>query len=70
MGYGAEQVADLAATIRAVPADVVLIATPIDLRRLIDIAQPTQRVRYETQEIGRPTLADVLAPLLSTLREG
>ena len=70
MGYGAEQVADLAATIRAVPADVVLIATPIDLRRLIDIDQPTQRVRYETQEIGRPTLADVLAPLLSKVRQG
>ncbi len=60
MGYGAEQTEDLAETIRRTPADLVLIATPIDLRRLISIEKPALRVRYELQEIGAPTLADVL----------
>lgn len=60
MGYGAEQVADLEATIRRTPADVVLIATPIDLRRLITFDRPALRVRYELQEIGEPTLEAIL----------
>lgn len=60
MGYGGEQVRELEATINAVPVDLVLIATPIDLRRIIDIKHPTDRVRYELQEIGQPTLTDVL----------
>ena len=64
MGYGREQIRDLEETIRATPADLVVIATPIDLRRLIDIAQPAVRVRYELQEIGEPTLADVLREAL------
>jgi predicted GTPase len=64
MGYGREQVQDLEETIRATPADLVVIATPIDLRRLIDIKQPAMRVRYELQEIGEPTLADVLRDAL------
>jgi len=38
----------------------VIVATPIDLRRVVDIKHPTQRIRYELQEIGRPTVADVL----------
>ncbi len=41
----------------------MLIATPIDLRRILKIKQPTTRVRYELQEIGSPTLADVLQKL-------
>lgn len=61
MGYGRAQVAELEATINAVPCDVVLIATPIDLRRVVSIDKPAFRVRYELQEIGRPTLEDVLA---------
>jgi predicted GTPase len=60
MGYGEQQTAELAATISATPVDLVIIGTPIDLRRLIDIDVPSVRVRYELQEIGRPTLADVL----------
>ena len=60
MGYGAGQIADLEATIAATPADVVLVATPIDLRRLIDIEQPALRARYELQVIGEPTLDSVL----------
>jgi predicted GTPase len=61
MGYGAEQTRDLEATIARTPCDLVLVATPIDLRRVIAIQKPTQRVTYELQEIGRPDLPDVLA---------
>ena len=60
MGYGGQQVADLAETINNTPCDLVIIATPIDLRRVIEIHRPTQRVRYELQEIGQPNLVDVL----------
>ncbi len=61
VGYGDEQVKDLAATIRAVDCDAVLIGTPIDLRRMIDIAKPALRVLYNLQEIGEPNLNSVLA---------
>jgi predicted GTPase len=64
MGYSDEQTKELAETIENTPADLVLIASPIDLRRLIDIKKPAQRVRYELQEIGEPTLEDVLKDLL------
>lgn len=60
MGYGAEQIRELEETINAVPCDLVVVATPIDLRRVVQIRHPAQRIRYELQEIGRPTLADVL----------
>lgn len=60
MGYGAAQVADLEETVNNTPAELVLIATPIDLGRLIDIKVPSQRVRYELQEIGQPTLEGLL----------
>ena len=60
LGYGAKQIAELEATINAAPVDLVLIATPIDLRRIIKIKHPTVRVRYELKEIGQPTLADIL----------
>jgi predicted GTPase len=60
MGYGDKQVEELEATINAAPVDLVLIATPIDLRRLVAIKHPTDRVRYELQEIGQPTLREVL----------
>jgi predicted GTPase len=63
MGYSDAQIADLEATIRQVPAEVVLIATPIDLRRLLHIDQPALRVRYELQEIGEPTLFSSLQHL-------
>jgi predicted GTPase len=63
LGYGAEQTKDLEATIDRTPADLVLIATPIDLRRVLDLKKPAQRVLYELQEIGRPTLSDVLEKL-------
>ncbi|MFO3795719.1 MAG: cyclic 2,3-diphosphoglycerate synthase [Anaerolineales bacterium] len=60
MGYGAKQIQDLEETINRADADLVIIGTPIDLTRLIRINKPTQRVRYELQEIGQPTLADLL----------
>jgi len=61
MGYGEQQVEELEETINATPCDVVIVATPIDLRRVLKhIAHPMDRVRYELQEIGRPTLKDVL----------
>jgi len=63
MGYGDEQLADLEATINATDCDLVLTGTPIDLGRLIDSRHPIRHVRYELEEIGRPTLADVLAPV-------
>jgi predicted GTPase len=65
MGYGAKQVQELQETINATPCDLVIIATPIDLRRVVKINRPTQRVRYELQEIGRPTLQDVLSKAFS-----
>ena len=63
MGYGATQMHELQETINATPCDLVLIATPIDLGGLLDITHPAQRVRYELQEIGKPTLEDALARL-------
>jgi predicted GTPase len=60
MGYGLEQRRDLEETISRTPADLVLIGTPIDLRRVVNIRQPSQRVGYELQEIGRPTLVEIL----------
>ncbi|OGU15675.1 MAG: GTPase [Gemmatimonadetes bacterium RIFCSPLOWO2_12_FULL_68_9] len=61
MGYSAAQVAELAETIRRVPADVVVVASPIDLRRLVALDKPAVRVTYELREVGEPTLTDVLA---------
>jgi predicted GTPase len=61
MGYGAAQLADLAATIRAADVDVVVSGTPMDLGRLIDVGHPMRRASYALWEVGRPTLADVLA---------
>jgi len=60
MGYGDAQIRELEQTINNTPADLVLIGTPIDLRRVLKLSKPAQRVRYELQEIGQPTLADLL----------
>ena len=64
MGYGAQQIAELEATINAVPCDTVVFGTPVDLRRVLTLRHPAVRVRYEVQEIGQPTLADVLPGLI------
>jgi predicted GTPase len=60
MGYGEAQTRELEQTINAIDCDLVIIGTPIDLKRVVKINKPTQRVRYELQEIGQPTLEDVL----------
>jgi predicted GTPase len=60
MGYGEAQTRDLEATINKADVDMVIIGTPIDLKRVIKINKPAQRVRYELQEIGQPTLDDIL----------
>jgi predicted GTPase len=63
MGYGEKQIKDLQQTINATDCDAVIIATPIDLRRIVEINKPSVRVLYELQEIGRPNLEDALAEL-------
>src|SRR5574341_928470 len=60
MGYGAAQMKDLQDTINKSDADMVIVGTPIDLARIVKMDKPSQRVRYELQEIGQPTLADLL----------
>ncbi len=65
MGYGGKQIKDLEQTINAVDCDVVVIGTPIDLRRIITINKPSVRVIYNLEEIGSPNLKDALAPFTS-----
>jgi predicted GTPase len=67
MGYGDKQVKDLGETINKVPCDAVIIATPIDLRRLIKIKKPSVRVTYELSEIGQPNLKQVLSDFINQL---
>jgi predicted GTPase len=64
MGYGDEQVRDLEKTIENSDADLVIIGTPIDLRKIVKINKPALRVYYELQEIGKPTLLDALKKIL------
>ena len=60
MGYGEAQMKDLEETINTSDVDMVVVGTPIDLTRVIKLTKPYQRVRYELQEIGQPTLKDIL----------
>jgi predicted GTPase len=60
MGYGNGQIQELRETIERSDADLVLIGTPIDLRRVIDFDKPALRVSYRLEELGEPTLADLL----------
>lgn len=60
MGYGEEQTRDLERTIANTPCDAVVIATPIDLKRIVKIDKPTVKVGYDLQEIGKPDLNEVL----------
>jgi predicted GTPase len=64
MGYGEKQMKDLERTINRTNCDLVIIATPVDLRRVIKIKHPTCRINYELQEIGRPDLQEVLLDFL------
>ena len=60
MGYGDQQLKDLEATINGTDCDSVIIGTPIDLNRIIDIKKPSTRVFYDLQEIGNPNLNEVI----------
>ncbi|MBU1675794.1 cyclic 2,3-diphosphoglycerate synthase [bacterium] len=64
MGYGAQQIQDLEKTINAVECDAVVIGTPIDLTRVVDIDKPVARVAYDLQEIGSPDLRAMLAKFI------
>ena len=64
MGYGDQQVKDLEKTINNTPCDAVIIATPIDLSRIVKITKPTVKVGYDLQEIGSPNLSDVIYDFL------
>jgi len=74
-GYFPEQLRDLELSVASTPCDLVLVATPIDLTRLIKIPQPTQRVVYRIEELGGPTIEDVVSeflercPLISELSQ-
>ncbi len=65
MGYGDAQLAELEATIRSVPCDVVVTGTPIDLGRLIDPGHPIRRAGYTSEDVGAPTLDHVLGQFLT-----
>lgn len=69
MGYGDEQMRDLAATIDRTDCDSVIIATPIDLNRVIRISKPNTRVEYALQEIGHPNMEDALEGLIRKIRK-
>jgi predicted GTPase len=64
MGYGDAQVADLAKTIAATPCDVVVVGTPIDLTRVVTLARPAVRVRYELEEVVPGGLAEEVAKVV------
>jgi predicted GTPase len=65
MGYSEQQLEEMEKTIDAADCDLVVVASPIDLRRVIDLSKPAVRVRYELEVLeGSPTLRDVLAPVL------
>ncbi|MGY4686637.1 cyclic 2,3-diphosphoglycerate synthase [Petrotoga sp. DB-2] len=65
MGYGKKQIKELEESINKSDAEVVVIGTPIDLTRIMDIKKPTVRVTYELQEIGKPDLEEVLSDFLA-----
>ena len=69
MGYGEQQMKDLSATIEKTDCDSVIIATPIDLQRVIKINKPCARVEYNLQEIGHPNMDDVLENFISKIKK-
>jgi predicted GTPase len=64
VGYGKKQIAELKETIDATPCDVVLIGTPIDLRKVINLNKPTVRVKYELQVLGPVCLEELVDDFL------
>ena len=68
MGYSAEQLQELEATINAADCDVVVAGTPVDLARLIHCRHPIRQVVYDLQELGEPTIEQALAPIIARAR--
>jgi predicted GTPase len=64
MGYGAAQLAELGEIVRSVPCDVVVLGTPMDLGRLVDLGHSVRRTSYRYEPVGTPSLASVLAPYI------
>ena len=69
MGYGTQQVKDLETTINRTKCDLVIVATPIDLTRIINIKKPAVRVHYSLQEIGTPDLEMVLGEFIGSSKK-
>jgi predicted GTPase len=69
MGYGEQQMKDLSATIEKTGCDSVIIATPIDLQRVIKINKPCTRVEYSLQEIGNPNMDDILDDFIKAIKK-
>ena len=69
MGYGAQQLRELEATINAADCDVVVTGTPMDLGRLIDVKHPVIHATYALADHGHPTLAETLAPFIAGVQE-
>ena len=67
MGYGEQQIADLEKTINNTDCETVVIATPIDLQRIVKINKPSTKVDYDLEEIGRPKLSDVLGDFVKKM---
>jgi predicted GTPase len=68
MGYGADQMRELEATLNAVDADLVLAANPIDITRVLTLNKPVSRVRYELKQVAGPPFAELLAPIIEKAR--
>jgi predicted GTPase len=66
MGYSDQQLSELGETVRSADCDAVVVGTPVDLSRLVDLGHPVRRAHYELREVGTPTLTDVLAPHIET----
>jgi predicted GTPase len=64
MGYGEQQIKELETSINNSDAEMVLIATPVDLKKILNLKKPAVRLKYELQEIGEPTLKNVLQKLV------
>jgi len=67
-GYSPAQLAELEDAIRKTPCDAVVIGTPMDLRHVITLDKPSVRVTYHLEEIGEPTLRDVLDEIIRTTK--
>ena len=65
MGYGSKQMQELESTINSIDVELVIIATPIDLSRVMKIEKNNVRVKYDLQEIGSPNLKEILLQKLS-----